>query len=206
MEEIKKKNNLVTIIISAVLVLVAFVGGYFLSATLNNNEKTKCDAPIEDESKEKSKDEVKEETKKATSVMDNIVVNLYDGGYVYFISDSSLYYIEADLLEDNRWFLLTYAPCLRQDQGIDAEYCYGNPVYERKAVKVEGIENVDKVRLLHRPGATDESFETFAIDQTGNAYIINKITATKYYGNNDVEDLLDENTVVLKDGSTKTID
>ena len=134
--------------------------------------------------------------------MDNIVVNLYVGGYVYFIADGYAYYLQADLLDDGRWFLLTHSDCLRDG---NSDYCKGNPVYGRKAVKVEGVDSVLRLKLTHKPGATDESFATFAIDATGNIYQLNGNKATKYYGNNDVEDMISENEVILKDGTHKNI-
>ena len=134
--------------------------------------------------------------------MDYLVVNLYGGGYVYYVVDGYLYYLEADLLDGGRYFLLTYTPCVNGEQ---SDCCDGNPIYKRNAVKVSGIDNVEKVRLLHKPGATDESFSTFAVDKAGNAYIIDKTIATKYYGNNDVADILSDMQVLLKDGSIKTI-
>lgn len=200
MEE-KKNNKIIYIVIAVVIVIAAFGGGYLLHGALNK-EETKCEA----KDTNTGTDTKPVEEKKSTEVMDNIAVNLYGGGYIYFILDDSLYYLEADLLEDGRYFLLTYAACLRDDAGDEAPYCDGNPIYKRKAVKVAGIENVTKIRVLHRPGATDESFETFAITEDGNAYILRQATAEKYYGNNDVEDLISERTVLLKDGTTKTIE
>ena len=206
----KKDNKIIYIIIVVLLIIGAFAGGYFLNGSLNSS---KCNEEQENTNKDKqdkTNTDVtpieKTETKPSSKPMDNIVVNLYGGGYVYYIYNNDAYYLKADLLDDSRWFLLTYSPCLREDKGDNAAYCEGNPVYNREAVKVEGITDVVKLRLLHRPGATDESFETFAVDKTGNAYIIRDGVATKYYGNNDVEDILSDMQVLLKDGTTKTIE
>ena len=190
----KKNGNLVVIIVTVVLVIISFVCGYFLCSALNKKEETKCNAPVEI---------VEDQPVKATiNPMDNIIVNLYGGGYIYYIVDGSLYYLEADYLEDGRYFLLTYSPCVK---GEKSDYCNMNEIYKRNSVKVDGIVDVEKVRLLHRPGATDESFAPFAVDKAGNAYIIDKTTATKYYGNNNVDDIISDTAVLLKDGTTETI-
>lgn len=205
MEEMKEKkdNKIIYIIIVVLLVIGAFAGGYFLNGSSNSKEECK------DEQDKTDKDVTpvdNKDTKTSGNPMDQIVVNLYGGGYVYFIYENDAYYLKADLLDGSRWFLLTYSPCLREDKGDEAAHCEGNPVYNRKATKVEGLTDVIKLRLLHRPGATDESYETFAVDKSGNAYIIKEGVATKYYGNNDVEDILSDTQVLLKDGTTKTIE
>lgn len=214
----KNKKSPVLLIVIVILIVGAFIGGFLtkgmLSSEKENKEKEKSENVENVEKTENTEKteptenvEIKEitEIKTNSPVMDNIVVNLYGGGYIYFLLDNDAYYLKADLMEDGRFFLLTYAPCLRDNPDEDASYCDGNPIYKRKAIKVEGIEDVVKLRLLHRPGATDESFETFAVDKVGNAYIIKDGVATKYYGNNDVEDILSDTQVLLKDGTKKTI-
>lgn len=213
MEE-TKDNKIIYIVITILLVVGAFAGGYFLHGSLSKGETEKettnsTGSEITTKSEEETTDSTggeitskSEEVNKTTNAMDNMVVNLYGGGYIYYVVNGSLYYLEAELLNDGRYFLLTYSPCVKGEQ---SDYCNGNPVYKRNAVKVDGIENVEKIRLLHRPGATDESFSTFAVDKEGNAYIINKTNATKYYGNNDVEDIISDTQVLLKDGTTKAI-
>lgn len=216
-ETIKQEKTKVGIgmyIIVAALIITAFFLGFVVKGMLKddgtktNKEESKKEENtenVEKDNKQEQDVEPQQETS-ATSPMDNIVVNLYGGGYIYYISEGKAYYLKADSLENGRWFLLTYAPCLRDDhQGDDKAYCDGNEVYKRRAVKVEGIDTVVKLRLLHRPGAKDESFETFAIDKLGKVYIIKDGIASIYYEAEVVEDILFENQVLLKDGTIKTI-
>ncbi len=204
MEENKKRNVLI-IIVAIIGMLLAFGCGYVLSVSLT--PATKCkDAPQTEEKKEEEKPTETDEEKKEVPVRDTFAINLMSG-YVYVLNNGELYYLEPDLLDDggiSRYFLLTHSGCLADNS---SDYCKTNPVYSKKAVKVNVEGSVTRVKTFNKKGATDESFSVYAILEDGSVYLINKTTATKVESLENVDDMLsqkiDKIDVLLKDGTHK---
>ena len=143
-------------------------------------------------------------------VMDNFV---FKHGSLYFIYNKDVYkYETVDNEETNKYgytiFSLTHSKCIIDNSD---GYCKGNSMYSTKAEKIEGLENVKRLKLLNRPMATDESFVVYAITEEGNIYSIesttNGVKVTKFLGNNDIMDMFgtegNSYDILLKDGTYK---
>ncbi len=193
--EAYKKHKRVVTIVTIIGMFIAFGCGYMLSVSMTPQAKCK------DEPQKEDKEEVEN---KVYPVRDTFAVNLMTG-YIYVVNNGELYYLEPEVLDNGeRYFLLTHSGCLADNT---TDYCKGNPVYGKTAVKVSGEAKVARVKTYNTKGATDESFSVYAILEDGSVYLIDKTTATKVEELANVDDMLGQNDgvidVLLKDGTHK---
>ncbi len=187
------------IVMIIIFMLFTFGIGMYFGAELGPKKNKKSSNSV---SVEEKKVETKEES--VVPVMDTFG---FVHGSLYFIYDGDLYYYNViDLDETNKWgydvFSLTHSGCLYDNS---SQYCQGNPPYDNKAQKIDGISNVKRIKVFNRVCATDESFDVFAIAEDGNVYKLDNGVAVKFLGENDVEDMIvygdmDGYEVILKNG------
>jgi len=168
----KKQRRIPTlfvVLLAIIFVLMGFATGYVIGEELGKKE-VKCPKQTEEKKEEEKKEEVK------VDATEKMIINLYGAeGYLYYISDGDVYYLDATNIGNDRLFYLTHAACMADNS---SEYCKGNPPYSKKATKVEGLSNVIKLKIFNKSGATDESFEAYALDSNGKAYTLNGTKAT----------------------------
>ena len=191
----KRKGVLITILV-ILLPVVSFFGGFLAKGMMKEDKKEKN---IEEKDN-------KEEKKEEIPVTDKFIVNLYtDSVGVYVVDNGELYYLKAEEMEDGRFFLLTHSGCLSDGT---SSYCKGNPIYSKKAVKIEGLTNVKRVKLFTGYKSDGENFQVYAITEDGNVYEINSNKKGEI-AYTDVVDMVGDkdNKIVLKrkDGTQKTI-
>ncbi len=200
MENTKTNSSgqFVILLFAFILVIAAFVGGYFV----RDNDVFKTEKKEENEVIETT-----ETTSKTVPTMDQFAINGYgDEIKFYMIDNGSVYYMYGNYA--TRDILLTHSSCLYDGSG---DYCKGNPTYTKKATKVEGLSNVVRLKVYNSCFTTGEGFDVFAITEDGNIYRIVANTAMKVFGDNNVDDMLTQTyqdgnyvtEVLLKDG-TKT--
>ena len=199
MKEESKKYNKKQIFIYIVLFAIGLALGDIVSGLLLGNfNKSNSDNT---EQKEEKKEEQKEEVN--VSELDIVSVNLMSGE-IYYISNGDLYFYKLKELESARYFIITHSGCLSDNS---SDYCKLNsPYYDQKPVKVEGVSNVVKIKLFNGYKSGGESFQTYAITESGDAYEINEgkvgllafTNVIDMYGNKN-----NEVVVSYKDGTTK---
>ena len=201
----EKKNNILMYLLGVVLLVVAFLGGFFLNRAMNSSSEDKNDKN-NNENTNVEKVEPKEE-KTVIGVMDSFI---FEHGHLYIINNGDVYKyetIDKELTQKygENIFSLTHSKCMIDNSD---PYCMGNPPYDNKAIKVEGLSNVKRLKLFNKPLASDESFAIYAITEEGNVYSINIYpevpTVSEFLSNNDVEDMLgtDQSAfeIILKNG------
>ena len=215
----KKSGGLLWLLV-VVLIIGSFFGGFFVNDVLESNKE-------KDTKEEEKKEEKKEEVKETVLAKDRIIVNTYYGhGYIYYVDNDNLYYMALNLLNDgsDRYIQVSFFECI---DGSTSPYCEGNkPYYHAVPVKVDGIGEVSKVKIIGG-NLGGESFREIAIGKNGNIYELKGNTASEIYKGGDAVDIVSQKykgggslagegqtpeidttiglTIKLKDGSTKEI-
>ena len=214
----KKSGGLLWLLV-IVLIIGSFFGGFFVNDVLESNKE-------KDTKEEEKKEETKEEVKETILAKDRIIVNTAGAGYIYYVDNDNLYYMALNMLNDGsyRFVQVSFYECIN---GGTSSYCEGNkPYYHAVPVKVDGIGEVSRVKIISGPG-TGESFQAIAIGKNGNIYELKGNTASEIYKGGDATDIVSQKesggaslagegqtpeidntiglTIKLKDGSTKEI-
>ncbi len=190
-----KKLSAFIVIIIIIALAISYGSGFILGKILyEKKDKIIIKEQVNDK-KDNQNDENKEETEKnIIPYTDRFAMRkVYEDLDFYLIDNGDLYYTNSD-------FVLTHSGCLYDSTN---EYCKFNKDYGNKMTKVEGISNVKRVKMYNRPGATDESFQYYAITEDGNVYALNGTKVTLFLDNHDVEDMLAQNNgieILLKSG------
>lgn len=186
-----KKLSAFIIVIIVISLAISYGSGFILGKILyEKKDKIIVKEQVND------KDDIKEESKKDTvPYTDKFAMRkVYEDLDFYLIDNGDLYYTNSD-------FVLTHSGCMFDSTD---EYCKFNKDYGNKMKKVEGISNVKRVKMYNKPGATDESFQYYAITEDGNVYALKGTEVTVFLDNHDVEDMLGRRyggfEILLKNG------
>ena len=199
----KKKGNIGIVITFIVIAFTFCVSGYSIRGMVD--DFTKDNNKKEEQKEEPKEPTTSDETKEKENIpySDKAVFSTYGDMFViYMVSDGNLYYQTSA----SKFAGLNVCPSKE-------EYCKTNSTYNNDMTKVDGIENVKRVKMTVDLGATDERFKYFAITNNGDVYVVNNHTAEKTDLTN-VEDLVNINSgendtyyeFQTKDGKTVKLD
>lgn len=196
-----KKLSAFIIVIIVIALAISYGSGFILGKILYEKKDKIIIKEQENDKEDNQKDENNEDKEDKENKEKAIVPytdkyamrKVYENIEYYLIDDGNLYYTNKD-------FILTHSGCLYDST---SDYCKMNKEYSQRMTKVEGISNVKRIKMYNRPGATDESFDFFAITEDGNVYTLRETKATIFLDNHDVEDMLSGNDgieILLKNG------
>lgn len=179
----EKKNSNIGIIITFIVIALTFcVSGYSIRGMVDDMTKSDKKEDTKEEAKEPDNGTAQQTTTDDVPYSDKVVYSTYaDIFTIYMLDNGNVYYQTSA----SRFAGLNVCPSKE-------EYCKGNPTYNNDMTKVEGVENVKRIKMTVDLGATDESFKYFAITTNGDVYTIDKHTATKTELTN-VDDLVNVN-------------
>ena len=175
----KKKGNIGIVITFIVIAFTFCVSGYSIRGMVD--DFTKDNNKKEEQKEEPKEPTTSDETKENDNIpySDKVVFSTYGDMFViYMVNDGNLYYQTSA----SKFAGLNVCPSKEA-------YCKFNPTYNNDMTKVDGIENVKRVKMTIDLEASDERFKYFAITNDGNVYIVNNHTADKTNLTN-VEDLV----------------
>lgn len=193
-----KKLSIFIIVIIVIALVISYGSGFILGKILYENEDKEVYV-IKGQDCDKIDNQKDEDTlKDVVPYTDKYAIHkVYDDIEFYLIDNGNLYY------DTNSDCILTHSGCLYDSS---SNYCKMNEKYSQRMTKVSLISNVKRVKVYNRPGATDESFQFFAITEDGNVYTLRGNEATLFLNNHDVLDMLSQNNynngieILLKNG------
>lgn len=190
-----KKLSAFIIAIIVIALAISYGSGFILGKILyEKKDKIIVKEQVNDKDDNQNDDNKEESKKDIVPYTDKFAMRkVYEDLDFYLIDNGDLYYTNSD-------FVLTHSGCMFDSTN---EYCKFNKDYGNKMTKVEGISNVKRVKMYNKPGATDESFQYYAITEDGNVYALKGTEVTVFLDNHDVEDMLAQNDgieILLKNG------
>ena len=163
-EKEKKKSNLPVIITCIVTAICFTIVGFTIRGLMVANSKQEVKEEVEEDKKEEettTKSEIPYSDKLVYSTYGDVLnIYLLDDGYVYYKTSASRF--------------AGINVCSTKE-----EYCKTNPTYNNDMNKIEGLENIKRLKYVSNLAASDESFVLYAIANDGDVYKVEGSKATK---------------------------